>query len=112
MNRKILKTFSILGDPYMNEFKYRNTPIKKHLHVMTPDHYIQLSAELLNMTFDQVVNTRLKDHSSYSYIERAAKKGLLTIPVLDYKDKVQNGLHRAMWCKEQGFKKIPVLIYK
>jgi hypothetical protein len=64
------------------------------------------------MTYDQVYQTRLKDHSSYLYIEQAADKGLLTIPVLDYQHKTQNGLHRAMWAKEKGFKKIPVLIYK
>lgn len=112
MAKNIYKTFSVQGDPYMNEQKYKDMPIKRHLYVMTPDRYIQLSAEILNMTYDQVYQTRLKDHSSYSYIKSAASKGLLTIPVLDYKSKTQNGLHRAMWAKENGFKKIPVLIYK
>lgn len=111
MNRKLRKIFSLKGDPYMNDRRYLNMPSKGYLYVMTPDAYILESALILGMSYDQVVKTRLRDHKSYTYISSAAENGKLTIPVLDYKSMTQDGLHRAMWAKENGFKKIPVLIY-
>lgn len=111
-SKKLHKVFALEGEPQMNEKRYGGVVSKKNLYLLTPDQYIEKSAEILNMSFDQVVKTRLRDHRSYVYIERAAKQGKLTIPVLDYVRNNQNGLHRAMWAKEQGFKKIPVLIIK
>jgi hypothetical protein len=32
--------------------------------------------------------------------------------MLDYKNKKQDGLHRVIWAKKQGLKKIPVFVYK
>lgn len=109
---KITSTFSLKGEPYMNNKKYLDMPIDGYLYSMSPTAYIRMAAEILGMTYDQVVKTRLKDHTSYAYIERAAEQGKLTIPVLDYVNNTQDGLHRAMWAKEKGFKGIPVLIYR
>ena len=109
--RRISSTFSIKGDPYMNDKKYLNMPVKNKLYTMTPDTYINEAAKILGLTYNQVISTRLKDDRSYHYIREAAEKGTLTIPVLDYIGNTQDGLHRALWAKQNGFKNIPVLIY-
>lgn len=111
MKYKLNKTFSINGEPYMNQRKYLKMPVKGNLYTMTPDTYINESAKILGMSYQDVINTRLRDHKSYSYISMAAEKGKLTIPVLDYINQSQDGLHRAMWAKQNGFKHIPVLIF-
>lgn len=109
--RKITKTFSFSGKPYMNDPRYFTLEDRKHLRFMHPDVYIAKCSVILGMSIDAIKHTRLKDHTSYAYIKKAADAGTLTIPVLDYKNGIQDGLHRAMWCKEQGMKKIPVFIY-
>jgi hypothetical protein len=110
--KKILLIFSLQGEPYMNDRKYLSMPTSDNVFVMSPDSYIKLAAEILEMSYANVIKTRLKDHASYGHIELAAKRGKLTIPVLDYVNKTQDGLHRAMWAKQNGIKKIPVLIYR
>lgn len=109
--KKLQSIFSLKGKPYMNNKMYLSMSTENHLYTMTPDTYILKAAEILGMSYSEVINTRLKDHHSYSYIEEAAQKGSLTIPILDYDTNSQDGLHRAMWAKEKGFKHIPVLIY-
>ena len=110
--KNVKKIFSFGGVPYMNERRYAKMESKKHLYFMKPDTYISKCSEILGMTVNQLVNTRLADHTSYRYIDDAADNGTLTIPLLDYKTKNQDGLHRAMWAKERGIKKIPVFIFK
>jgi len=109
---KMKTTFSFHGEPYMNGVGNIYREDKEHLYTMSPDAYIAKAALILNMSIDQVINTRLKDKTSYRYIEEAAKMGKLTIPLLDYQRKNQDGLHRAMWAKSIGMKQIPVFIYK
>jgi len=110
--RKANNIFSFGGVPYMNGKEYAKQESKKNLYIMTPDDYIAKSAEILNMTLDQVIATRLHDSTAFMYIENAASNGTLSIPVLDYRNNTQNGLHRAMWAKEHAIKKIPVFVFK
>lgn len=110
--KDLSSVFSLNGKPYMNDKRYLTMPTRDHVYTMSPEHYIKLAADILNMSFSHVVNTRLKDHKSYAYISEAAKNGTLTIPVLDYINNTQDGLHRAMWALENGYKLIPVLIYR
>lgn len=109
--KQIKSIFALKGVPYMNDKKYIDKADKIYLYTMTPDTYIIKAAKILGMTYEQVINTRLKDHHSYLYIGKAAKNGSLTIPVLDYNNNTQDGLHRAMWAKEVGLKQIPVFVY-
>jgi len=109
---KMKNVFSFHGEPYMNGVGNIYREDKKNLYTMSPDAYIAKSAFILDMSVDQVINTRLNDKTSYRYIEEAAKNGTLTIPLLDYKRKSQDGLHRAMWAKSIGMKQIPVFIFK
>lgn len=108
----ILKVFSFHGEPYMNNKEYMFKESPRHLVLMSPDTYIEKCAEILGITYEQLIGTRLRDRKSFEYIENAANKGLLTIPIIDYIHKKQDGIHRAMWAKEKGMTSIPVFMFK
>lgn len=112
IRRKIKRFFSMNGQPFMNQSEYKDKQQLKYLKFMKPDRYIQESAKLLNLSVEQVISSRINDKQSYDWITLAAIKKQLTIPMLDYKNKKQDGLHRVIWAKKQGLKKIPVFVYK
>lgn len=110
--KRIKRFFNIYGEPFMNTLEYKTKQNRKYIKFMTPDKYIEESAAILGLTPSQAVASRIKDDHSYAWIISAAKKGKLTIPMLDYVANKQDGLHRVIWAKKQGLRKIPVFIYK
>lgn len=106
--------FRLNGSPYMNEEVYKTIETLEedgvYISWMSPDEYIKMSSYVKTKGSKELKRERLDDDKSFEAIEKAAKKGTLTIPVIDFKYGVQNGIHRAMWCKEQGIKTIPVLV--
>ena len=111
LGRRIKRYFHINGEPYMNTLAYKGRQQRKYIKFMSPKKYIKEAAGILGLTPGQAVASRLNDNS-YTWILDAALKGKLTIPMLDYVERKQDGLHRVIWAKKQGLRKIPVFVYK
>lgn len=105
-------SFTYGGQPYMNEPEYFLKESGEHFHNISPDDYITHCSEIMGLDVQTLIGTRKYDDESYFYIEEAARNMQLTIPVLDFKNNIQNGLHRAIWAKKQGMELIPVFIYR
>jgi len=91
------------------EYYERAHGIKYKIVYMTPDEYIKKVAELqgtpvylqMMMISNDIVN---------SYVELAKKGTKFPILILDYRNKYQEGRHRAIMAKRLGIEKIPVMV--
>ena len=110
--RVIKKYFSLNPFPYMNGIEYRDLQERKYIKFMKPEEYITEASKILGLPISQVIHSRVNDTHSYGWITAAANKKELTIPMLDYVNGKQDGLHRVIWAKKRKLKKVPVFVYK
>lgn len=83
---------------------------EKRIKIMSPEEYINECAALLGTTFEELVEERYADNTP-TYAIQMAEGERFNTPVIDYKNKYQDGIHRAMACMLIGEKEIPVLIW-
>jgi N12 class adenine-specific DNA methylase len=90
---------------YFKKEKGRVSTVEK----MTPDEYIEKAAAVLGITKANF----LRGRNDTEWLENAIAEGqALGMPYLDYVNDGQEGAHRALAAKKQGFKEIDVQVIK
>lgn len=101
--------------------KYKDNPkeyfknvkgIDFEIECMTPDKYFVEVAKFHGTTPDHEKNVRVMRSYVEDYKNRVLKCSPMPLPILDYKDKVQEGRHRVKVASELGIQKIPVLVVR
>lgn len=106
------ESFTYGGQPYMNEPEYYLQETGDKLTYMKPQDYMKQCSEMMGISVELLLSSRKYDDESYYYIEQAALNKQLTIPIIDYKKNIQNGLHRVIWAEKQGIELVPVFVYR
>lgn len=84
--------------------------LKAKLVFMDPDVYIQKVARMWNQSYTQVRKSRENEKHIIDDLVNKLQQGVeLDTPVINYKDKTQEGLHRALAALKLGIKVIPVI---
>lgn len=93
--------------------KNKNKDVKAQVFELTPDEYLERSAQILNKSKKELEET-IRQGSRYDDMVELAitKKGDVQMPYLDYANKGQEGNHRALVAKDLGAETIPVLVIK
>ncbi len=130
INYKLDSTFSLDGDigyasgyaeagkkAFVRDGSYEHPTkgIKSYIRWMKPMDYIMRCRDLFNsfdrgdrvpMTNEDVVESR----SNYDVMWFDKSKGNIFPPTIDYGNKGQEGLHRALYAEKKGITKMPVVI--
>lgn len=92
---------------------FRNVKgIDFEIKCITPDQYFVEVAKFHSTTPDYERKVRVMKSYVEEYKNRAIKCSPMPLPILDYKDRVQEGRHRVVAASELGIQKIPVLMVK
>ncbi len=97
------------GDP---KGYFRSKGIDFDIKCITPDDYFIEVAKFHGKTPELEKRFGILRDWVEDYKNLVLKCSPMPLPVLDYKDKIQEGRHRTMVALELGIKKIPVLIVK
>lgn len=98
------------GDPkgYFKNVKW----IDFEIECISPDKYFVEVAKFHGTTPDFEKKFRVMRSYVEDYKNRVLKCSPMPLPILDYKDRVQEGRHRVTVASELGIQKIPVLVVK
>lgn len=77
---------------------------------MSPLNYLKESAKIKGISYQEEIRFARGTGYVEEYIDKMRKGAVFPLPVLDYKDKTQEGRHRAIAADALGLKTIPVLI--
>lgn len=97
---------------------YYKHPYKDYevfIEMMEPIEYIELCAKMFSkrgehITALELVSGREKDYDLEEVFGNS--EGDIFYPAINYISNGQEGIHRAMWAMDRGYKEIPVIIIK
>jgi len=109
---------SIIRNP---EYFEKEKGISFRIEYMTPDEYLHRCYEIhkeeaskygyrFDYTYDEYIKSLIDEKLARKYANLLREGKELPLPVLDYKDLLQEGRHRAYACKLAGYEKLPVMI--
>jgi len=118
---------SITGVPYYDAMlckekivgKYKDDPkgyfrskgIEFGIQCITPEEYF-IEVAKFHTTHPEFEKLKVMRSYVEDYKDRVLKCSPMPLPILDYKDRVQEGRHRAMAALELGIQKMPVLVIR
>ena len=103
-----------LLDPQSKEYWLTKKNRVGHIEYMSPDEYIEKCAEYgfdHKTTADKLIKSRSADTDSIESITKAINnRTKIYMPYLNIADHTQEGLHRAVACKQLGIDTMKVLV--